>query len=408
MRRLLIALLLSGCVADVDPLLGTATSTDGGVPSVEPTATTVGDRVTLYAPRTEPRRVLQGGRMELVATDLGYMVMFRENIEGRVSLSVLALDTRGRALAETTELATQSLSFSSEVIAAQDDEVGVFFSGVEGTIWMSRLDFLGRSLGPRIPVLTEVGFNAPVQKVLSTPRGYVLAWLDDRFSPRVVVPFVVQISVQGQLIGQQVRVRDGLRPGTSRSIGAIVSGSEGLSIAWAERAAGDRDYVYLSQVEASQISSPVEVYSGDAVIGGTTIVLQDESLLSAVWDLDEDGVYTIHTVDGLPRAPQRLPVDIELKRPQLADTAGGSVALLASAGALRVTNPISTELYFVLLDPAGNLVHSQLHLNPESGGQRCIEDFAMAKARNEDAFGVVWTEGCSQRRMYFARVEFTP
>lgn len=419
MRWLVIVLLFIGCSVDeVGPLLGTggpvadggmaATLIDGAVPRPGTTAMMVGDRVLIYEPGVDPRRVLQGGDVEIAATDLGVMIVFEQNIEGRVILSGLTLTKFGQVVGDVLRLTPDSQAVGNELIAARGQEVGVFYSDRAGTITLLRLDSRGRPLEAPLQVLPNVANNAALQKAIATPLGYAVAWTDDRASTYTYVPFVAQMTVGGRPIGEQVQVRDGLRQGTSRGIGALVSASGGLSMTWAERQAGGPDYIYHSSVTESEVGPRVEIYAADSAIGGTTVGLADGSLLTAIWDLDDEGIYTVQIApDGQPQARRRLPVSIEMKRPQLAHAGGTTVALLASAGDLRPSNPLATQVYFALLDTDRNVVHSQIHLNAEASQGRCIEDFAMVKLVGDDAFGVVWTEGCSGRRMYFSRVEFT-
>ncbi len=417
MKWLIVALLLVGCSVDeVAPLLGTQAPVDGGmagsardgaVPVREPAAVMAGERVLIYEPSADPRRVLQGGSVDIAATEAGVMIAFKQNIAGRVVLSALPLTNDGEILGEVLQLTSEDQRVANEAIAAHADEVAVFYSDRAGTITMLRLHPLGQPLGAPVDVLSNVANNATLQLAVPTARGYAVAWLDDRASTYTYVPYVARVDARHGSVGAQLRVQYALRPSSSRSIGALVADSDGLSMIWTERSAGGPDHVYRSSVAESAIQPAVEMYSSQAAIGGSTVGLGDAGLVTAIWDVSDDGIYILRTApDGQPQPGQRLSLGTQMKRPLIGHAGGSTMGLVASAGALRPTNPLATELHFVLLDALTNVVHSQIHLNADSAQDRCIEDVAMTKLTGQQAFGVVWTEGCSERRMYFARVNF--
>jgi hypothetical protein len=122
-------------------------------------------------------------------------------------------------------------------------------------------------------------------------------------------------------------------------------------------------------------------------------------------DIDRGIVLVAPGAASAPPA-QLLLSDDASGSPVLGVLADGTTAVLHGRGEWQHTNPLPVDLVLhVAASPAWQFPE-QGTVNATVSSGSCLEEYTIAPAQG--AFGMLWVQGCSERRVYFARAALAP
>ncbi|MCA9670089.1 MAG: hypothetical protein KC503_31050 [Myxococcales bacterium] len=358
----------------------------------------------LYEPSSG--KVLQGSwPLQLLWLGDHYALLYRENVSGKLALRVRMLDAAGAPLGEPLRVndAYDKIEDAPDSgrLVARDAALAILWTNERREIVFRPLDARsGQPLAAAHVAVSGVGPNATINSAVPTADGYAIAWSDNRAGGYRYLPYFARLDAKGVAAGSGVKVASGSTPEQYPRVGALAGDGDGdgFALTWSEREASAEDRLYVSYLAADGAprGEATLLYRADNVIvTGDSLVDHRGVRVVALWDLDVGaGLLTIGAEKPVWPAPL---ADVE--RLRLVRAADNTVAVLG--GSDSTPGKLPGKVFFALVDPRDGRTGSATALGGETSGS-CVEGYDIARA--SDGFGVVWIEGCSVRRLYFARL----